>query len=1462
MLKEEEVSQIKKQAAEFLASRYFYAAFDQYEKLLKNDPEDIDALLGAAMCQIKVSSSDELIEHYCKLYSANEYEIVLACEKDEDHIEEMCEKNAVKGYLEKVEIRKLYNYDVSFKSCLFCKKKQKEEIEKFIDNDIYLSKLKKKGASEIYTILSVYDERIDEAEKADADKSESIRNEYQRFLYKTYGQIRELNKKAVQEKDEEYKALIRSFDDASDTEEVRKLSLEFERFEDYRDAKKYIDSCKEKIERLKEIKKDKDQSQIIENTLIRARFDLIKGDFSAAYDAFTKVISMTPDNEEARLGILMARTKTKDEDSLFDHYEHLYDEGKTEVLEACKEDTQHVDEMSDRYALEGYLTKEAIIEKYTFDRTYISKLNSRIEEEEKFRQDAGSDPDLNYLRRYGSDRIRDRIDSLFRVYSLRVKEAREEDEQNIKAISSEYQRFLFKTYAHIRNLNKKADEQKRDHYNKLIRSYELSDDVDELEKLSFDMERLADYKEASRYVVLIRRKIEDLLKKQKAHYISQEIETALVAGKAYLAAGNTRLADESFSDVLALDENNAQAYLGILMIETGCKDIEELIAYYKDLFYEDDPEILKAGKEDRRHINKMVEECVVDPYLSKEEIEKFYDFDLSYKSFVASRKRDKQLFEEEVKMNPLLAKASAGKDEQVTYLLEEVRKAYELKIDEAKQEDEKQIASLRHIYEIYLKESDQAVLKLYRERLKKKNDEDETAYRKNVLQFNKDLNEEELNELITRFDPEYKDGEKYIEECQRRIVASRIARQKNKLDLLKEEGTELLECRLYDDAKQKFNEYLDIDADNEEIRLKLLMAEKKAISLDELFDHFENLYNYDIIETKSVDYDESKHIEEMIERSYIPGYLEKQEIRKKYRFDLTYPSLVNARTMQKRQIEDELALDPNLRWLREHGSDAIKQRIDDLAYVYDYRLYEAKEEDEKKVNSIKKNYRSFLRNADREVRNLYNELNRQKLRKAKEEKVSIKAEPVIESLTARKEETKQEIKPVEEIKSVEEERPAVSEAEEVLSEKEEIAVEEVPVKEETAELPVREEVEVPQKKETVPSVSRDELKAPIKEEERKKAELKQKQKEEKQEQRRLAKEKLEQERELKRQERQLKKEEWLKKREERALERKQKQESSPAKPKVPFKVNLTLLSAGVSLLILLFVVYTFVFVPSRRYNEAMRLVEAKAFDEAILAFEDLGEYKDSAYQVKKTGYLKAEDLYANGDKIAAAQEFYSLHFDDSEDRLKDIKEELIENASVGDIVLFGAYEQDGNTSNGKELIRWIVLEEDEGSILVMAESGLDARSFNDSPEEVYWENSSLRSWLNGRFPDNAFAQEDPSQVLSSTIISTRYPENEDEDMSVEELVLEEYETRDRLFVLSSQEIQEYLPEESSRICKASEFAIQNGVSANADNECSYWLRSPGNDRTQVEYIWSQFGSIASTAQEAVQAVRPAARLKK
>ena len=50
----------------------------------------------------------------------------------------------------------------------------------------------------------------------------------------------------------------------------------------------------------------------------------------------------------------------------------------------------------------------------------------------------------------------------------------------------------------------------------------------------------------------------------------------------------------------------------------------------------------------------------------------------------------------------------------------------------------------------------------------------------------------------------------------------------------------------------------------------------------------------------------------------------------------------------------------------------------------------------------------------------------------------------------------------------------------------------------------------------------------------------------------------------------------------------------------------------------------------------------------------------------------------------------------------------IKTANVGDIIVVGTYEQDNNTSNGKELIEWLVLAKENNRVLVISDKALDS----------------------------------------------------------------------------------------------------------------------------------------------------------
>ncbi len=64
-----------------------------------------------------------------------------------------------------------------------------------------------------------------------------------------------------------------------------------------------------------------------------------------------------------------------------------------------------------------------------------------------------------------------------------------------------------------------------------------------------------------------------------------------------------------------------------------------------------------------------------------------------------------------------------------------------------------------------------------------------------------------------------------------------------------------------------------------------------------------------------------------------------------------------------------------------------------------------------------------------------------------------------------------------------------------------------------------------------------------------------------------------------------------------------------------------------------------------------------------------------------------------------------------------------------------------------ESVKWRVLQKEGGSLLVMADLGLDAREYHETAEDVSWEDSALYEWLNGEFYDAAFDEDEQGAVL-------------------------------------------------------------------------------------------------------------------
>lgn len=245
-----------------------------------------------------------------------------------------------------------------------------------------------------------------------------------------------------------------------------------------------------------------------------------------------------------------------------------------------------------------------------------------------------------------------------------------------------------------------------------------------------------------------------------------------------------------------------------------------------------------------------------------------------------------------------------------------------------------------------------------------------------------------------------------------------------------------------------------------------------------------------------------------------------------------------------------------------------------------------------------------------------------------------------------------------------------------------------------------------------------------------------------------------------------------------------------------------------------------------KYNQAVALMNAGKYMEAIEVFDVLDGYKDSTKKIDlctemlEDKYNEATALIETGKIFDAYEAFLELNgYRDSAYKAKSIYNEnkwkfMLKTASKGDIILFGEYEQDNDTANGQEAIEWIVMEIKDGKALVISVYALDVQPYNTTFTEVTWETSTIRKWLNNDFINTAFSDEE--QAMIPTVMIHPNPTELGDDPGNA--------TQDKVFLLSLNEVEEWRSMASGRDCYATDYARSKGAYI-SQTRCEWWLRT-------------------------------------
>lgn len=174
---------------------------------------------------------------------------------------------------------------------------------------------------------------------------------------------------------------------------------------------------------------------------------------------------------------------------------------------------------------------------------------------------------------------------------------------------------------------------------------------------------------------------------------------------------------------------------------------------------------------------------------------------------------------------------------------------------------------------------------------------------------------------------------------------------------------------------------------------------------------------------------------------------------------------------------------------------------------------------------------------------------------------------------------------------------------------------------------------------------------------------------------------------------------------------------------------------------------------------------------------------------------------------------------------------------------FGSYEQDGDSSNGKEPIEWLVLDRDGDRALLLSKYALDYQSFMPFYEPVTepytWESCSLRRWLNGTFLNAAFSADERQRLLTTTVITSPGSLHRSDGPIT---------TEDRVFLLSNTEVYAYFASEAATAAEYTAYALSENPwpgNAAAPGAADWWLRTTdGYDHPDGVYADGRVGEGA------------------
>ncbi len=278
------------------------------------------------------------------------------------------------------------------------------------------------------------------------------------------------------------------------------------------------------------------------------------------------------------------------------------------------------------------------------------------------------------------------------------------------------------------------------------------------------------------------RGIEKLLPRKSAAAVQiaagsdNKILSLLERGFLALEDGDWTKADNFFEDTLNNESKNASAYLGKTLAQEQCRSLDDLVRKRRDATQNASPVTLFLQPK-QEHIERMVQKCCQFGCAEQEQIQKLYQYDLSYPSEVAQRKEQYRSQEAFWNSHRWLSRAqkfaTAAEAEKLTAARNALFTTLERRVKQAEEAENIAKDSLQQAYDAHLARADARAAELHENGMERL----EARYQ-DALRDSKDTKDvRQLKNAANAFDDMegYKDSKELAADCRKRADEEQAA---------------------------------------------------------------------------------------------------------------------------------------------------------------------------------------------------------------------------------------------------------------------------------------------------------------------------------------------------------------------------------------------------------------------------------------------------------------------------------------------------------------------------------------------------------------------------------------------------------------------------------------------------------------------------------------------------------------